>query len=193
MSTKRYGEPAARRKRELGPNGRFLCSCGCGREAQPPRKTWYSQECIDEYLVRKDGAHLRAKTFERDQGICAACGIDAEKIQRRRRRVLRKLTDAPVTSCLARMSGKDPKRIWGRDKFGVTGIEELNRRYAVRGWPKDPDQSHWEADHIVEVVKGGGACGLDNIQTLCRPCHLVKTRKLHRERAEARKAQLKLI
>ena len=33
----------------------------------------------------------------------------------------------------------------------------------------------WQADHIVPVAEGGGACGLENLQTLCLPCHKRKT------------------
>lgn len=33
----------------------------------------------------------------------------------------------------------------------------------------------WQADHILPVHKGGGACGLDNFQTLCIDCHKEKT------------------
>lgn len=33
----------------------------------------------------------------------------------------------------------------------------------------------WEADHILPVFLGGGACDLDNFQTLCIPCHKTKT------------------
>jgi 5-methylcytosine-specific restriction endonuclease McrA len=48
------------------------------------------------------------------------------------------------------------------------------------------DQSFWEADHITAVVEGGGACGLDNIRTLCRPCHLKETAALAARRAKER-------
>lgn len=37
----------------------------------------------------------------------------------------------------------------------------------------------WDADHILEVVNGGGGCDLTNYQTLCKPCHAVKTAKLY--------------
>ena len=29
----------------------------------------------------------------------------------------------------------------------------------------------WDADHIIPVKNGGGCCGLDNLRTLCIPCH----------------------
>jgi 5-methylcytosine-specific restriction endonuclease McrA len=35
----------------------------------------------------------------------------------------------------------------------------------------------WQADHIIPVHKGGGACGLDNFQTLCKSCHAEKTKE----------------
>lgn len=36
---------------------------------------------------------------------------------------------------------------------------------------------NWQADHIIPVHKGGGACGLENFQTLCLDCHKEKTKK----------------
>jgi 5-methylcytosine-specific restriction endonuclease McrA len=41
----------------------------------------------------------------------------------------------------------------------------------------------WAADHIVPVWRGGGECGLDNLQTLCVPCHRQKTAREAAERA----------
>lgn len=35
--------------------------------------------------------------------------------------------------------------------------------------------SDWESDHILPVFRGGGGCGLDNYQTLCKRCHSYKT------------------
>lgn len=36
----------------------------------------------------------------------------------------------------------------------------------------------WEADHMLPVVEGGDS-NLDNIRTLCVPCHRKVTRELH--------------
>ena len=46
----------------------------------------------------------------------------------------------------------------------------------------------FDMDHIVPVVEGGGACGLENLRTLCRPCHRKETAALAARRAEARRA-----
>lgn len=37
----------------------------------------------------------------------------------------------------------------------------------------------WQADHIIPVHQGGGACTLDNFQTLCEDCHKDKTFNLN--------------
>lgn len=44
----------------------------------------------------------------------------------------------------------------------------------------------WNADHIVPVFRGGGACGLENLRTLCTPCHADVTKQQARERAAER-------
>jgi len=45
----------------------------------------------------------------------------------------------------------------------------------------------WDADHIVPVVEGGGACGLDNFRTLCWWCHIEETAALAKRRAMVRR------
>lgn len=34
---------------------------------------------------------------------------------------------------------------------------------------------NWQADHIIPVSEGGGACDISNFQTICTECHLEKT------------------
>ena len=46
-------------------------------------------------------------------------------------------------------------------------------------------RSLWDADHITAVAEGGGQCALENLRTLCLPCHREVTADLHRRlRAE---------
>ena len=43
----------------------------------------------------------------------------------------------------------------------------------------DPKESDfWQADHELAVAEGGGSTGLDNLRTLCTPCHGAETEKL---------------
>lgn len=39
-------------------------------------------------------------------------------------------------------------------------------------------RSLWDADHIRPVAEGGGQCDLDNLRTLCLPCHREATSQL---------------
>jgi hypothetical protein len=51
-----------------------------------------------------------------------------------------------------------------------------------------PGKRIWHMDHILPVIEGGGGCGLDNLRTLCVPCHNIETAALARRRAAARRA-----
>ena len=44
-------------------------------------------------------------------------------------------------------------------------------------------RSLWDADHILPVAEGGGQCDLDNLRTLCLPCHREATAELRRRLA----------
>ncbi len=41
-------------------------------------------------------------------------------------------------------------------------------------------RSLWDADHILPVAEGGGLCNLDNLRSLCLPCHREVTEDLRR-------------
>jgi len=41
-------------------------------------------------------------------------------------------------------------------------------------------RSLWDADHVRPVAEGGGQCDLDNLRTLCLPCHREVTADLRR-------------
>ena len=67
-----------------------------------------------------------------------------------------------IYAALKRARG--PNRTAGLSLYGMKSI--TSRR------------SLWDADHILPVVEGGGQCDLDNIRTLCVPCHREATAKL---------------
>ena len=82
-------EPFARSKRRTmqggwvdreslprGENGRALCRW-CRLEVPKGRQTFCSEWCVEQWKLRTDPGFLREKVLERDQGICASCGVDA--------------------------------------------------------------------------------------------------------------------
>lgn len=50
-------------------------------------------------------------------------------------------------------------------------------------------RSLWDADHIQPVAEGGGQCDLDNLRTLCLPCHREVSAQL-RVRLKAKRTDL---
>lgn len=86
----------------------------------------------------------------RDHGVCAQCGLDTEAIR------------AELSKLRASSYGA-----W-KDRCVETGFPKC----AI--YPGD----FWQADHCLSVVEGGGGTGLENYQTLCTPCHKIKTAEL---------------
>ena len=72
-----------------------------------------------------------------------------------------------IYAALKRSRG--PTRAAGLSLYGLATI--LSRR------------SLWDADHILPVAEGGGQCDLDNLRTLCIPCHKEATANLRRRTA----------
>ena len=129
----------------------------CGVEVPVGRRTTCSDACATELLIRMRPAYAARLVFRRDRGICRVCGLDCEMLRRVYRRV-------------REISWEDAH--WFADQIGVREL-----RYGAV----------WEADHIVEVVRGGGECGLEGYQTLCKRCHKLKTAKFVSERAKERR------
>jgi 5-methylcytosine-specific restriction endonuclease McrA len=65
----------------------------------------------------------------------------------------------------------------------------VRRQTLLQHWQlgKRRRKSLWDADHIIPVIEGGGECDLDNIRTLCLPCHRAATLAL---RARLRQQRL---
>ena len=129
-------------------DGRWRCRW-CWGPCSGRRTSFCCQECADEAMIRC-GRGIRWYIRRRDKGICADCGVNASELRTAVRRAVLKV---PWT-----------KRYKIYRRMGISSSSE-----AYRSW--------WDADHIVPVEDGGGACGLDNYQTLCIWCHKEKSAK----------------
>ena len=75
-----------------------------------------------------------------------------------------------VPSAPGSASGPASKRSRGAAKaagLSLYGMKSITAR-----------RSLWDADHILPVAEGGGQCDLDNLRTLCLPCHREVTAQL---------------
>lgn len=111
------------------------------------RRTFCSDACVHEWRLRSSTSYLRECVFDRDQGVCALCGIDTHRL---RKRIMR----LPFATRMRELRG-------------------LQEQGAIHKGRK----TWWEADHIVAVCEGGDS-NLENMRTLCIPCHKGVTRQL---------------
>lgn len=155
----------------LRPLQKGLCRW-CLGPVPEGRRTWCSQDCVDEYLLRSNAQHTAQLVYKRDRGVCADCGVDLGGLQRLYDRLGRQLS--------GRFRNQNRHKPHKRNRA-------MSRREAIRCDLKrrgiDPRKSWWEADHILPVVEGGGCCGLENYRTLCQPCHRAATAVLRRRLA----------
>ena len=157
--------------------GRVQGQCTwCGGPLPSHRRRWCSRPCEVEFEVRFRPTMIRFHVERRDLGICAGCGLDSKAI-RRRLSVYRVADTKPIA--LRVQGGR-----WLKNRRGRRNL----RRAAnwLRCQRALSARTGWEAHHRVAVVDGGGALGLDNIETLCDRCHDCRTAALAARRAKPR-------
>lgn len=146
---------------ERDADGTPLCRF-CNRRVLPPRRTFCSDQCVHEWSVRSNVQYARAHVFLRDRGVCSICGIDTVAL-------------ADELTQLRTSDEAEWRRQWAE--------------MVSQGWDAARQLNMWDADHILPVTEGGGLCGLENLRTLCIPCHRAETRKLRARMAERNKQE----
>ena len=111
--------------------------------------------------------------YVQEKGICRWCGkkIIENKVHNKRKTWHQ---DCATEYMIIYHSGEARKHIWKRDKGKCNDCgEECTRR-------------GWDLDHVKPLMEQKGIKGnkldwtyyeLNNMQTLCRPCHKKKTKK----------------
>ena len=131
----------------------------CGKPVPKNRRAYCSKECAKQFNIAYFPSHTRWHVYKRDHGVCAKCGCDTDKLKRIIMRARHWMSSSAVRSVVRELGFTD---------------------YLFHG-------NLWQADHIQECINGGWGTGLENLRTLCTPCHRAETARLARERAEKRK------
>jgi 5-methylcytosine-specific restriction endonuclease McrA len=146
-------------------DGRSCAWCGKCLSAACVRakSTYCSQDCAEEGRLRRGGkfasVQIRAAAFALEGGKCTLCGLDAHALFEQIR------------------SLQPPERL---NKLLSTDWTLPKSSKALQTLLTDPKEGNfWQVDHIRAVAEGGGGCGMDNLRTLCVPCHTRETAKLH--------------
>lgn len=160
-----------------GPDGEKLCAW-CDQPSTGKKIIRYcSAPCREAVELRVSASYVRHRLRQRDHGVCALCKLNTETI---------------------RAAGRELKGRFYALKFREESLEpwktalaKLREDYPwVRLFNHGAVKGHlWEADHIIPVSEGGGACGLDNLRTLCLPCHWKETGLLRRRLNAAKREQ----
>jgi 5-methylcytosine-specific restriction endonuclease McrA len=134
---------------------------------------------VHEWRIRTDAGYVRTAVETRDHGICGICGADCARIAR----IAKILLYAP--------DDQNPHPTWCRGSYHSYMCQHPSHKEVAAFLRELGFDQHrkslWDADHVLEVVNGGGECGLENYMTLCQPCHKAKTKKLAQDRAKARR------
>lgn len=192
MSRRRDGRWVSLPKLERDQDGHPLCRW-CKKRVPKGRQCWCSQECVDEYQIRSNGNVVRSMVLERDGGVCARCDFPAEDWSEMERELRRQInTDwwygqYGTTGALQPLhDGKWcptlPQRLRTFSEWFWQERDRLHQE--VRKWMNSHgyrwDITNWEAHHKHAVAEGGGGCGLDGYETLCRRCHAAETGQLRK-------------
>ena len=149
-------------------NGHYICRY-CKKVITGRSKNWCSQACVLEAEKRTYPSFAASYLFKQQHGVCQSCGLDTKKIE---------------------MILEFYYYLW-RDglKAAQDVLSEMCAELRDKGFNIDTSYSLfggrlntlWEMDHIIEFAEGG-TLEPDNLQTLCSPCHKLKTAKYVREK-----------
>jgi 5-methylcytosine-specific restriction protein A len=163
----------------------------CGEPVPKGRHSWCSDRCVEAFKVEAWPNEMRTAIAKRDHEICRLCGRDCGRIDL----YIEAIVDNPkalpkrtfdYTSDQYVVIDPDPVLARRRQRW-------INLLRRLRMWMPDcyGSADHgmlrhlWEADHIVPVIEGGSN-RLDNMRTLCVPCHKAETRELRQRLSRAR-------
>ena len=163
-----------------GLNGNRLCRW-CQRECRTKRRTFCGSACVEQWTIRTRPSYARRLVWKRDRGVCQACRLNTDVVAAALRRGHYGVDEAIERQRFLRCWAAATGLLGGRLQ---RAYDNSGSAVVLIGFSS---KALWQADHILPVAEGGGACGLEGLQTLCTVCHNRKTAEQRSRRSKARK------
>lgn len=146
-------------------NGKMLCR-GCGNPVPKGRRTWCSAECYNTLCP----SEVIRQVKDRDKGICCMCGCNTIKLE------LKAIFARRLGRLRGWLSNRYRNKPWRINETNLwRKANDFRSRMIKLGFHRSG--SWWQADHIIPFSHGGPTT-LENLRTLCVPCHKDVTRKM---------------
>jgi 5-methylcytosine-specific restriction endonuclease McrA len=145
----------------------YLCRW-CAKPLKGGQNTAYcSRNCEHEILIRCNLKSMRNAIYDRDKGVCRACGVSIDDL---------------------RQAFKWYSDLWHNKDHWTNRWPTPSEFLKAAGFAS---AGHlWEMNHIVAVVEGGEPIDPQNLETLCLKCHKKHTAELAKKLARLRKDKI---
>lgn len=147
----------------------------CGVELTGSARLVCSSNCLHEWRIRTQPQYAARFVLQRDCGICQICGVDTIGTRSEVKALRNQAMTTRGPEDLARF-------LQAAMSSGLLGRADAGLPTAELFWHRAWDTRPWQVDHIRPVSEGGGGCGLENLRTVCIPCHKDETARLMRRR-----------
>ena len=138
---------------------------------------WWHDDCLTAYAIAVSSKAQRHFVEQRDHGVCARCGANAD-----RHRLWQNWRDRDAVTTLGWTVRHHGKGHRDRDLRCLAPVTWISRRHIP--FPNLPPIIDWQADHITPLWQVDRSLpwadlirfwSLDNLQTLCSACHKAKS------------------
>lgn len=151
----------------------------CGVEKRRSNSWTCSSKCAEiywkNYYVANSWASVREEALKRDKYRCVKCGKQETEIKKLGRELEEWMKNHHSYLNIRLMTAQDAEAL--KNRWVYMNPESISEGVGKEYVCDELNHSNLTGDHIIPIALGGEEFDLNNVQTLCRACHKIKTRK----------------